>query len=86
MSLKTMIELSGKWHDAVASSMTGPPYEFPAAWGDTAKIGGYEIVPILSGGDLYREGYAMHHCVGPMVTASGAARFMCSASAKMRHG
>jgi hypothetical protein len=64
MALKTVIELSGKWHDAVASNMTGPSYEFPAAWYDAAKIGGYEIVPILSGGDLYREGYAMHHCVG----------------------
>jgi len=64
MSVRTVTELSDRWHDAVAAHMTGPSFEFPRAWYDAGKIGDYEIVPVLSAGDLYLEGHAMHHCVG----------------------
>jgi hypothetical protein len=64
MSLETVTRLSAEWHDAVASNMTGPQYAFPAPWYPAAKSGTYEIVPIDNNADLYREGAAMHHCVG----------------------
>jgi hypothetical protein len=44
--------------------MSGPQYAFPKAWYPAAKIGAYEILPIDSSAELYREGAAMHHCAG----------------------
>ena len=64
MSLKTVAKLSSDWHEAVANNMSGAEYEFPKPWCDAGQLCGYEIVPISSSGDLYREGHAMHHCVG----------------------
>src|SRR5262249_7781720 len=37
---------------------------FPEPWFPSAKHDGYDIVPIGNSADLYREGHAMHHCVG----------------------
>ena len=64
MSLKTAIELSADWHEAVASNLEGPNAAFPAPWLPPAKIGDYEILPIEDAAALYREGHAMHHCAG----------------------
>jgi PcfJ-like protein len=64
MSLKTVIKLSHGWHEAVANNMSGPDCDFPEPWCPAGQSGGYEIVPITTSGDLYREGHAMHHCVG----------------------
>ena len=64
MSLKTVMRLSANWHEAVATNMVGPNYEFPEPWCDGGHSGGCEIIPIANSGDLYREGHAMHHCVG----------------------
>ena len=64
MSLKTVTALSGDWHEAVASHMDGPQFAFPAPWYPAGKIGSYEILPIDNSAELYREGSAMHHCVG----------------------
>jgi hypothetical protein len=64
MSVKTVLQLSGNWHDAVANNMNGPSYEFPEPWCEGAKVHHYEIVPIRNSAELYREGHAMHHCVG----------------------
>ena len=64
MSVKTVTALTHEWHEAAASNMTGPSYEFPEPWAQPGKIGDYEIVPITNNADLYREGNAMHHCVG----------------------
>lgn len=64
MSVKTVTALTHEWHEAVASNMTGPSYEFPEPWAQPGTIGNYEIVPITDNADLYREGNAMHHCVG----------------------
>jgi hypothetical protein len=63
MSIKTIRALSNEWHEAVANHMTGPDIAFPEPW-FSAKHGGYDIVPIGKSADLYREGHAMHHCVG----------------------
>jgi hypothetical protein len=64
MSLKTATLLSAEWHEAVANNLDGPNAAFPSAWFPAAKIGDTEIVPIEDAATLYREGSAMHHCVG----------------------
>lgn len=64
MSLKTITRLSAEWHDAVANNLDGPNSAFPNPWFPAAKIGNTEIVPITDAAALYREGAAMHHCVG----------------------
>jgi PcfJ-like protein len=64
MSLKTVMKLSADWHEAVANSMDGPDLAFPSPWFPAATIGDYQIVPIETAAELYREGHAMHHCVG----------------------
>jgi hypothetical protein len=64
MSLKTVTKLSSDWHEAVATNMSGPLYEFPEPWCRAGESCGYEIVPIATSADLYREGHALHHCVG----------------------
>jgi hypothetical protein len=64
MSVKTVTALTHEWHEAVANNMTGPSCEFPEPWAQPGKIGNYEIVSITNNADLYREGNAMHHCVG----------------------
>ena len=64
MSLKTVIKLSHDWHEAVANNMSGPDCDFPEPWCPAGNSGGFEVVPITTSADLYREGYALHHCVG----------------------
>jgi PcfJ-like protein len=64
MSLKTVTKLSSDWHEAVANNMSGPLIEFPEPWCCAGEPCGYEIVPITTSADLYREGHALHHCVG----------------------
>ena len=64
MSLRTVTTLSAEWHEAVAAGMDGPAAAFPPPWYPAAKIGDYDIVPIENSAALYREGAAMHHCVG----------------------
>ncbi len=64
MSLKTVTRLSAGWHEAVASHMDGPQFGFPPPWYPAANCGAYEILPIDNSASLYREGAAMHHCVG----------------------
>jgi hypothetical protein len=65
MSLTTATELSADWHEAVANNLAnGPDAIFPAPWCPPAKLGDYEILPIEDAATLYREGTAMHHCIG----------------------
>jgi hypothetical protein len=64
MSLRTVLKLSGEWHEAVANNMTGPDGAFPPPWFEAGQLGGYNIIPIVSAGELYREGHAMRHCAG----------------------
>ena len=64
MSLKTVTKLSADWHEAVASNMNGPQFDFPAPWYPAAKLGAYDILPIDCSDELSREGAAMHHYVG----------------------
>jgi hypothetical protein len=64
MSVSTVTDLSADWQEAVASNMRGPQRAFPAPWFPESKVGDYNFVPIDNSADLYREGAAMHHCVG----------------------
>jgi len=64
MSLRTVTTLSAEWHEGAAAGMDGPAAAFPPPWYPAAKIGDYDIVPIENSAALYREGAAMHHCVG----------------------
>jgi hypothetical protein len=63
MSLKTVIRLSDEWHEAIASNMSGPNYEFPEPWCGAGRSGEYDIVPITNSAGLYLEGRTMRHCV-----------------------
>jgi hypothetical protein len=67
MSLKTVTRLSAEWHEAVAAKMDGPDAAFPPPWYPAAKAGDFDILPIENSAELYREGAAMHHCVGTYV-------------------
>jgi PcfJ-like protein len=69
MSLNTVTTLSAEWHEAVAAAMDGPAATFPPPWYAAAKIGDFDIVPIDNSAALYREGAAMHHCVGTFTDA-----------------
>jgi hypothetical protein len=64
MSLRTVTKLSADWHEAVANNMDGPDLAFPPPWFPAATIDDFEIVPIETAAELYREGRCMHHCVG----------------------
>jgi hypothetical protein len=75
MSLRTVTKLSGEWHEAVASNLTGPQHTFPVPWFPAAKVNGVEITPIDNSADLYREGASMHHCVGTYAEEVRAGRF-----------
>jgi len=75
MSLRTVTKLSGEWHEAVASNLTGPQHTFPAPWFPAAKVNGVEIIPIDNSADLYREGASMHHCVGTYAEEVRAGRY-----------
>jgi PcfJ-like protein len=69
MSLKTVTTLSAEWHEKVAAAMDGPEATFPPPWYPAAKIGDFDILPIENSAELYREGAAMHHCIGTYVDA-----------------
>jgi hypothetical protein len=69
MSLNTVTTLSAEWHEAVAARMDGPDAALPPPWYPATKVGDYDILPIESSAELYREGAAMHHCVGTHVDA-----------------
>jgi hypothetical protein len=69
MSLKTVTTLSAEWHEAVAARMDGPDAAFPPPWYPAAKAGDFDILPIERSAELYREGAAMHHCVGTYADA-----------------
>jgi hypothetical protein len=64
MSLNTAMKLSADWHEAVANNLDGPNSVFPNPWYPAARLGYYEILPVEDAASLYREGMAMHHCVG----------------------
>ena len=67
MALRTAIRASHHWHEAVASHMDAGDLALPPPWYPPATLGGFDIVPLTTSADLYREGHAMHHCVATYV-------------------
>ena len=64
MGLKAATQASQEWHEAVATNADcRQGRELPAPWYPAAKQGAFDIIPIATAIDLYREGQAMHHCV-----------------------
>jgi PcfJ-like protein len=64
MSLATVTSLSRDWHEAVAANMSGPKHEFPEPWCPAGRSGEFDVIPITTSAELYREGNLLHHCVG----------------------
>src|SRR6187402_1999434 len=61
---KAATQASQEWHEAVATHADcRQGLELPPPWFPAAKQGAFEIIPIVTAADLYREGQAMHHCV-----------------------
>jgi hypothetical protein len=75
MSFKTVTALSAEWHEAVATAMDGPDAAFPPPWYPAAKVGDLDFLPIEKSAELYREGAAMHHCIGTYVDAVQTGRY-----------
>jgi hypothetical protein len=68
MALRTAIHASREWHEAVASHMDDAgDLSLPPPWYPPGTQGGFDIVPLTTSADLYREGHAMHHCVATYV-------------------
>jgi hypothetical protein len=64
MGLKAATQASQEWHEAVATHADcRQDLELPTPWFPAAKQGRFDIIPIVTTADLYREGHAMHHCV-----------------------
>ena len=77
MALRTAIQASHEWHEAVASHMDDAgDLALPPPWYPPATQGGFDIVPLTTSADLYREGHAMHHCVATYVDAGSSRHFL----------
>jgi hypothetical protein len=65
MSFRTVMDLSARWHEAVATAkFKASNFVIPPPWFPAAAIDDYQIVRVESAEELYREGVAMHNCVG----------------------
>jgi hypothetical protein len=65
IGVKAAMQASRDWHEAVASMSDATNHlALPPPWYPPAKQAAFEIVPITTAADLYREGREMHHCVG----------------------
>jgi PcfJ-like protein len=65
MSWETVRRETEKWHEALATTkLRASNYKIPVPWFPAAEVNGYEIVPLDSSDELWKEGAAMHNCVG----------------------
>jgi PcfJ-like protein len=65
MSWATVQRENSLWHEAIAKlRKTRSRYKIPPPWFPTGHANGYSIVPLDSAEELWKEGWAMHHCVG----------------------
>lgn len=80
MSLKTVLQLSDEWHEAIAMAQPeGQDVTFPPPWLPGGEVEGFEVVPITTGADLWMEGRAMRHCVATLkAEVLGGARYIYS--------
>jgi hypothetical protein len=65
MSVVTVRTENELWHDTVAKCEAAKSaYKIPVPWYPAGQANGYRIVPLDSAEELWKEGRAMHHCVG----------------------
>jgi PcfJ-like protein len=65
MSWETVRQETELWHEAIAKCEAAKSgYKIPAPWYPAGEINGYQIVPLDSLEELWKEGHLMHHCVG----------------------
>jgi PcfJ-like protein len=65
MSLETVRNESKLWHEAIAKCEAAESgYKIPAPWYPASQVEGYDFVPLDSAEELWKEGRAMHNCVG----------------------
>jgi hypothetical protein len=65
MSVNTVQTENELWHEAIAKRKAAKSnYKIPAPWYPAGQVNGYQIVPLDSTEELWKEGRAMHHCVG----------------------
>jgi PcfJ-like protein len=65
MSVETVRTENELWHEAIAKcEAVKSDYKIPAPWYPAGQINGYEIMPLDSTEELWKEGRAMHHCAG----------------------
>ncbi len=61
MTVKTAIDLTNGWHEAVAREMQTKYSNFPVPWLPPTVNGPYTIAPITHCAELYREGHAVRY-------------------------
>jgi hypothetical protein len=65
MSVETVRRENELWHEAIAKcEAVKSDYKIPEPWYAAGQVNGYEIVPLDSTEELWKEGRAMHHCAG----------------------
>jgi hypothetical protein len=65
MSVNTVRTENELWHEAIAKRKAAKSnYKIPAPWYPPGQVNGYQIVPLDSTEELWKEGRAMHHCAG----------------------
>jgi hypothetical protein len=65
MSVNTVRTENKLWHEAIAKCKAAKSkYKIPAPWYPAGQVNGYQIVPLDSTKELWKEGRAMHHCAG----------------------
>jgi hypothetical protein len=65
MSVNTVRTENELWHEAIAMRKAAKSnYKLPAPWYPAGQVNGYQIVPLDSTEELWKEGRAMHHCAG----------------------
>jgi len=67
MSLTTVRDLCGAWHEAVALADPKVNVPLPAPWRGAEKIDDMDIVPLTSTVEIALEGRTMHHCVATYI-------------------
>jgi PcfJ-like protein len=65
MSVNTVRMENKLWHEAIAKCKAAKSkYKIPAPWYPAGQVNGYQIVPLDSTEELWKEGRAMYHCAG----------------------
>jgi hypothetical protein len=65
MSVVTVRTENELWHEAIAKRKPAKSnYKIPPPWYPAGQVNGYQIVPLATTEELWKEGRAMHHCAG----------------------